>query len=62
MKKEPDWKRVADSYRDDLANLILAGNRLARGEATAAEWHAAVRAATVAEAPICVLSTGDPAP
>lgn len=58
MKKEPDWKRVADSYRDDLANLILAGNRLARGEAPAAEWHAAVRAATVAEAPICVLSTG----
>ena len=64
-----DWKRVADSYRDDLAAVLLAGNELRRTiraalpagvertEMAVARWDEAVRAATAAEAPICVLSS-----
>lgn len=47
----------AERARGDLAALLLVGNRLARGQATPAEWNEAVKAAT--PAPICVLSRID---
>lgn len=51
-KPAPPMDDDADELLTKLANLIYAGNRLARGDATAAEWHEAVRKAT--PAPICV--------
>lgn len=59
-----DWKRVADSYRDDMCALILAGNEMRRSAVSARavkRWDAAVKAATAAEAPICTLSSSDSA-
>lgn len=48
---------LIESLRGNMADLILAGNRLARGEVTADAWHAAVRAAT--PAPICIYNSSE---
>lgn len=41
-----------DLLKGGIADLMLAGNRLARGEGTVDEWNAAV--AKVAGDPVCV--------
>lgn len=69
-----DWKRVADSYRDDLATLLAAGNDMRRAftdgsygpqyhHPAVTQWDAAVVTATAAEGPICIhQGSGDGVP
>ena len=70
--REIDWKRVADSYREDMCKLIEAGNRLAREVRALTDdeannrardlWAKCVLEVTAAEGPICVHKQGGDEP